>query len=79
MTTTARLRFRAGTGPAECALAVGRAVERLHHEAAEQHVAVTTVESNPGPVPNSFTWCTVELRGPDATVEALSRRWVGTV
>ena len=79
MTATARLRFSAGTGPAECALAVGHAVERCRNEASGHGVTVSTVESNTGPVPHSFTWCNLELRGPDDAVEALSRRWLGTV
>ena len=76
---TVWLVFSAGQGPAECALAVARAAQRLVEEAAADGLDRRVVDTRPGPEKTTLASCVVEVAGPVAQVESVARRWLGTV
>jgi len=71
------LQLSAAQGPAECCLAVAKALICLQHEAANDNVPVTVVEQEPGPV--SGTWYSVLLSLDGDRAERLATRWTGTL
>ena len=71
------LQLSSAQGPDECCLAVKKALARLMAEAAQQGVALTLLESEPGGRPDTLSSALVSLEGDSA--DALSDRWCGTV
>ncbi len=73
------LQITANTGPAECCLAVRKALERLHAEARDMDVAVRLVEQVGGPVEGTMRSVLLELEGGSGQDLALARRWSGSM
>ncbi|HEY0913500.1 MAG TPA: peptide chain release factor H [Solimonas sp.] len=71
------LQLSAGQGPAECCLALARALERLRDEAAAMRVDCNVLEQEPGPEPG--TWQSLLLALEGAGAEALAQRWNGSL
>ena len=71
------LQLSAAQGPAECCLAVAKALLRLQREAEPLDVEVAIVEREPGP--EAGTWRSVLLELEGAAAEELAARWCGTV
>lgn len=71
------LQFSAGQGPAECQLAVVKAVAYLEKEANSQNVAFSLLESENGREPHTLRSATVSLAGKQA--QALADRWCGSI
>lgn len=71
------LQLSAAQGPAECCLAVAKALARLKREAAEHEVLVTLIEEEPGP--HAGTWRSVLLGLEGVGAESLARLWSGTL
>lgn len=75
------LQLSANTGPAECCLAVGHALARLHEEAREQGVFINVLETQDGPVGRTCASVLLALedRAGGAAAASLARRWSGTL
>lgn len=75
------LQMTANSGPAECCLALKKALALLQVEAAASAVAVAIVEQLEGPVPGTFKSLLLELDdgGNGAAAQALARRWCGSL
>jgi peptide chain release factor len=71
------LQITANTGPAECCLAVKKALDALCKDAAREGVAVSLVEQLAGPVEGTFRSVLVELDGDGH--RALAMRWCGSL
>lgn len=71
------LQLSSAQGPEECCLAVKKALDRLIKEAAQQDVALTLLETEPGRYPDTLRSALVSLDGSHA--QALSERWCGTL
>ena len=71
------LQITANTGPAECCLAVRKALDALSSEAAREGVAVSLVEQLAGPVDGTFRSVLLELDGEGH--RALAMRWCGSL
>lgn len=71
------LQLSAAQGPAECCLAVSRALARLLREAAGAGVEAAVVEQEPGACAGTLRSVLVSLEG--ARADALAVRWTGTV
>jgi len=71
------LQLSAAQGPAECQLAVAKALRRLLQEARDCAVKVHVVEQEPGLRGGTFRSVLLELEG--ARAEALATSWEGTV
>lgn len=71
------LQLSAGQGPAECCLALARALPLLLREAAAGAVAVDVVETEAGPEPG--TWRSLLLSLDGAGASELAARWTGTL
>lgn len=68
------LQLSANTGPAECSLAVAKALARLSHEAAAAGVGIAVIEQVDGEIKGTID--SVLLHVEDA---ALARRWTGSL
>lgn len=77
------LQITANTGPAECCLAVSKALKRLQQEASEAKVQVSLIEEIPGPVAGTLRSVFLGLQDIDAAdsgaAEQLARRWSGSL
>ena len=77
------LQITANTGPAECCLAVHKALKRLLQEASQAQVAVSVIEEIPGPVAGTLSSVFLTLESADAGEPAaaglLARRWSGSL
>jgi peptide chain release factor len=71
------LQITANTGPAECCLAVRKALDVLCAEAGREGVSVSLVEQLAGPVEGTFRSVLLELDG--AHARALALRWCGSL
>lgn len=71
------LQITANTGPAECCLAVRKALDALSSEAAREGVAVSLVEQLAGPVDGTFRSVLLELDGEGH--RELAMRWCGSL
>lgn len=71
------LQLTANTGPAECCLAVVKALKVLEREAASARVGLAVIEQVPGPRAGTLLSVLLQLEGDGA--EALAARWCGTV
>lgn len=71
------LQLSAAQGPDECALAVARALQRLHTEAMALEVSVEVLEAEAGAAPHSWLSLLLLLDGAQAAV--LASRWSGTL
>jgi peptide chain release factor len=71
------LQITAGKGPAECAWAVIRVLEKILEEAAASRLEAKTVEIEPGPQPGTAQSALIALSG--TSVEAFVKSWQGTV
>lgn len=71
------LQLSAAQGPAECQLAVAKALRRLVEEAARCSVDVQVVEQEPGERDGTFRSVLLSLEG--AQADKLARSWEGTV
>lgn len=71
------LQLSASQGPAECALAVAKALHRLLWEARAAGVRAELVEEIAGPRPGTLRSALLSLEGDAA--ETLAQRWCGTV
>ncbi|HEY6095863.1 MAG TPA: peptide chain release factor H [Gallionellaceae bacterium] len=71
------IQLSSAQGPAECQLAVAKALRRLLQEAAHDGVDVRVVEQEPGDHDGTFRSVLLALDG--AGADGLSRRWEGTV
>lgn len=71
------LQLSSAQGPDECCLAVKLSLERLIKEAAEQGVAITLLESEPGRHSGTLRSALLSLDGDNAST--LSERWCGTL
>lgn len=72
-----RVRITAGRGPAECALAARKLLERLSKAAARRGVKVEILETAPGRKPETYESVLLSLSGKKAT--AFIRPWIGTI
>ena len=72
------LQITANSGPAECCLAVKKALGVFNAEALKEGVAVRMVEQLEGPVAGTFRSVLLELDG-GAPAQALARRWCGSL
>ncbi len=73
------LQITANTGPAECCLALKKALERLSDEAREMGVSVKLVEQVAGPSDDVMRSVLLELDGASGQDGALARRWSGSI
>jgi peptide chain release factor len=77
------LQITANTGPAECCLAVQKALKRLLQEASEAKVEVSLIEEIPGPVAGTLRSVFLGLQSTDAhkpeAAEQLARCWSGSL
>lgn len=71
------LQLSAAQGPAECQLAVAKALRRLLDEAADYDVEVCVVEQESGERDGTFRSVLLSLEG--ARADELARSWEGTV
>ncbi|HGY3718908.1 TPA: peptide chain release factor H [Citrobacter gillenii] len=71
------LQLSSAQGPDECCLAVKKALDRLIKEAAQQDIALTLLEAEPGRHPDTLRSALVSLDGSNAL--AFSERWCGTL
>ena len=72
------LQVSAGHGPAECAWAVLRAVERIENDAAAAGLEISTLEVEPGPEPGTAQSILLSLTGTEG-VDRFVAAWRGTV
>lgn len=77
------LQITANTGPAECCLAVQKAVKLLHREASDARVQVSVIEEAAGPVAGTLRSVFLGLENTHASepaaAELLARRWSGSL
>lgn len=77
------LQITANTGPAECCLAVRKALQRLLQEARQAQVGVSLIEEIPGPVAGTLRSVFLKLEstgaGGPAVAGQLARRWSGSL
>ena len=77
------LQITANTGPAECCLAVYKALRLLLQEARQAKVEVSLIEEIPGPVAGTLRSVFLGLESADAgasaAAERLARRWSGSL
>ncbi|NHZ94719.1 peptide chain release factor H [Massilia sp. CCM 8734] len=73
------LQITANTGPAECCLAVTKALVQLGREAQKAGVTVSVVEQLDGPVGGTLRSVLVELDGEAVAVGSLAGRWSGSI
>ncbi|SMC29663.1 peptide chain release factor [Andreprevotia lacus DSM 23236] len=71
------LQLSAAHGPAECQLAVVKALARLAREAEQAGLTSTLLEEEPGDEPGTLKSALLGLEGVGAV--ALAQRWLGTV
>jgi len=71
------LLISAGTGPAECALAVAKLWRSLHASAREGGYAAEIVDAVPGPEPGTYQSILAHLSGVDPA--GFAAPWLGTV
>lgn len=71
------LQLSSAQGPAECELAVTKALQRLHDEAETQAVSLCVIEREPGWHNGTCKSVLVSLDGDNA--KALAGRWTGTL
>lgn len=71
------LQLSSAQGPAECELAVTRALRLLHHEATAQNVRLDIVELVAGEARDAHRSVLVSLDGERAA--SLAKRWTGTL
>lgn len=71
------LQLSAAQGPAECQLAVAKALRRLLEEAADYAVELSVLEQEPGEHHGTFRSVLLALEG--VRSEELARSWEGTV
>ena len=71
------LQVSSAQGPAECQLAVAKALRRLLDEAAQCGVDARVIEQEPGERSGTFRSLLLALEG--ARAEVFARRWEGTV
>ena len=71
------LQLSSAQGPAECELAVSKALRRLHEEALEQGVEFKLIESEAGSQAGTCKSMLIGLDGDQA--DALAQRWSGTL
>lgn len=71
------LQLSAGQGPAECSLAVTKAIAVLDKEAKELEVTLVLLEQCEGSVKNTFKSVLYQLDGENSL--ALAKRWNGTM
>jgi peptide chain release factor len=72
------LQISAGSGPAECALAVVQVLQQLLAEAAAGGFEARTLEMEPGPQPGTANSVLVSISGGDGLAE-FAATWCGTV
>ena len=75
------LQISSNTGPAECCLAVSKALARLLAEALAQHIDVAMVEQVEGPIPGTLRSVLLELddRAGGTLARSLAGRWSGSL
>jgi peptide chain release factor len=73
------LQITANTGPAECCLAVRKALGVLCEEAGREGVAVSIVEQLAGPVEGTFRSVLLQLDATDGRDRLLAQRWCGSL
>lgn len=74
------LQITANTGPAECCLAVRKALQRLQREAQDAKVEVMLLEQVDGPLAGTFRSVLLALDSPDdAATQRLAQRWCGSL
>ncbi len=76
------LQITANTGPAECCLAVHKALKRLLQEASQAQVEVSLIEEIPGPVAGTLRSVFLKLESAAAGESGaglLARRWSGSL
>ncbi len=71
------LQISSAQGPAECQLAVAKALRQLLHEAQAAAVVVNVLEQEAGEYGGTLRSVLLSLSGDEA--EALAQRWTGTV
>jgi peptide chain release factor len=71
------LQLSAAQGPAECCLAVAKALIRLQYEATERNIDVSVLEQEPGPITGTLRSILLGLEGTEA--DTLATRWSGTL
>lgn len=77
------LQLTANTGPAECCLAVQKAMQLLHQEASQAQVEVRVIEEVSGPMAGTLRSVFLGLENTHASepaaAELLARRWSGSL
>ncbi|WP_373819817.1 peptide chain release factor H [Glaesserella sp.] len=71
------LQFSSAQGPAECCLAVAKAVATLEKEATAKGVKLAVLHSEVGNQPNTLRSAMISLQGDNATT--LAKQWCGTI
>ncbi|AZC32384.1 Peptide chain release factor [Pseudomonas chlororaphis subsp. piscium] len=71
------LQLSSAQGPAECELAVAKALQRLDAEAEAEQVRTSIVESEPGASQGTYKSVLIGLGGDQAA--SVARRWSGTL
>ncbi|MGE7955470.1 peptide chain release factor H [Pseudomonas sp. NPDC089530] len=71
------LQLSSAQGPAECELAVAKALQRLDTEAEAEQVRISLVESEPGACRGTYKSLLIGLDGDRAA--SVARRWSGTL
>ncbi len=72
------LQVSAGHGPAECAWAVCKVVERMQRDVVGSHLKIQTLHVEPGPAPGTAQSVLLSLIGADGVGEFVAA-WRGTV
>jgi peptide chain release factor len=72
------LQITAGHGPAECAWAVVKVLERMQTEALASALELKAIEIEPGPQPGTAQSALVSVSGPSG-LEKFASAWGGTV
>jgi peptide chain release factor len=72
------LHVTAGKGPAECAWAVVKVIEKICEEASAAGVRANVIEIEPGPQPGTAQSALIVISGTES-IETFVSRWRGTV
>lgn len=71
------LHLSAGTGPAECALAVAKLLKHFQSKASQADLQTDLIETVEGPYPETFESVILNIHGPD--VSNFIPPWLGTI
>ena len=73
------LQITANTGPAECCLAVAKAMQKLQKEANKAGVQLRILDEVAGPCAGTFRSVLMELQSADQAAQALLDAWQGSL